>query len=183
MQPNPAIFAPILLAALALFAVSCYRRFSLVALGKPEDRFHSLGTRIGDMLGLPKSLLVNFVVKHRKKMVPAWNLPGATSFKAALAAGGRHTLEEPPISHDDIAFLQYTGGTTGVSKGAMLTHGNMIANMMQVSAWAGSRFREGEEIIITPRRVVTFHASPRLKTEVSAVQAEPKEAEGLPKGK
>jgi long-chain acyl-CoA synthetase len=106
-------------------------------------------TQLGDMLGFPKSLLVNFVVKHRKKLVPAWDLPGSTPFKAALAEGARHTLTEPPLTHDDLAFLQYTGGTTGVSKGAMLTHGNIVANLQQTSAWIGSRFTPGHEVIIT----------------------------------
>ncbi|MGZ5073143.1 MAG: AMP-binding protein [Usitatibacter sp.] len=106
-------------------------------------------TQLGDMLGFPKSLLVNFVVKHRKKMVPPWSLPGATSFKAALAEGARHALVEPPLGHDDLAFLQYTGGTTGVSKGAMLTHGNIVANLQQTSAWIGTGLVSGKEIVIT----------------------------------
>ena len=106
-------------------------------------------TQIGDLLGFPKSLIVNLVVKHRKKMVPPWNLPQAVSMTAALAEGARHTLDEPPISQEDIAFLQYTGGTTGVSKGAMLTHGNIVANLEQVSAWIGTGLVEGGEIGIT----------------------------------
>ena len=106
-------------------------------------------TQLGDMLGFPKSLIVNYVVKHKKKLVPAWNLPGATTFKAALAEGRRHTLEEPPLTHDDIAFLQYTGGTTGVSKGAMLTHGNIVANLQQTSAWIGTGLGQGTEVVIT----------------------------------
>jgi long-chain acyl-CoA synthetase len=107
-------------------------------------------TQLGDMLGFPKSLLVNYVVKHRKKMVPPWSIPNTTTFKAALSAGARAKLVEPPLTHDDLAFLQYTGGTTGVSKGAMLTHGNIVANLQQVSAWIGSGLREGREIVITP---------------------------------
>ncbi len=106
-------------------------------------------TRIGDMLGFPKSLITNLVVKHVKKMVPPFSLPGAIAWGTALSDGGGRKLEEPKLGHDDIAFLQYTGGTTGVSKGAMLTHGNIVANLLQSSAWWGSEMREGEEIIIT----------------------------------
>jgi long-chain acyl-CoA synthetase len=106
-------------------------------------------TQIGDLLGFPKSLITNLVVKHVKKMVPPWTLPATTSFPAALAAGAGKPLEEPPLGHDDIAFLQYTGGTTGVSKGAMLTHGNIVSNLLQSSAWWGNGLREGQEIIIT----------------------------------
>ncbi|MDQ3027464.1 MAG: AMP-binding protein [Pseudomonadota bacterium] len=106
-------------------------------------------TQLGDLLGFPKSAITNFVVKRVKKMVPAWTLPGAIAFTDVLAAGRGKPLDEPPLTHDDIAFLQYTGGTTGVSKGAMLTHGNIVANLQQTSAWWGTGLREGEEIIIT----------------------------------
>jgi long-chain acyl-CoA synthetase len=106
-------------------------------------------TQIGDMLGFPKRLIANFVVKKVKKLVPPWNLPGAVSLRDALARGRGQKLVEPPLSHEDIAFLQYTGGTTGVSKGAMLTHGNIVANLQQTSAWWGSGLRDGEEVIIT----------------------------------
>ena len=92
---------------------------------------------------------MNLAVKHVKKMVPAWNLPGSTTFADALAAGRAQPLREPPLSHDDLAFLQYTGGTTGVSKGAMLTHGNIVSNLLQTSAWWGTGLREGEEVVIT----------------------------------
>jgi len=106
-------------------------------------------TQIGDLLGFPKSLLVNYVVKHKKKLVPKWNLPGAVPLKSALAAGARHALVEPPLTHDDLAFLQYTGGTTGVSKGAMLTHGNIVSNLQQTAAWVGGGMRDGTEVVIT----------------------------------
>ncbi|MCL4688658.1 MAG: long-chain-fatty-acid--CoA ligase [Burkholderiales bacterium] len=106
-------------------------------------------TQIGDMLGFPKSLLVNFAVKRVKKLVPPFSLPGAVPFRAALSAGASHRLAPPPLSHDDIAFLQYTGGTTGVSKGAMLTHGNLVANLLQVSTWVGTGLEEGKETVIT----------------------------------
>ncbi|MBC7803583.1 MAG: AMP-binding protein, partial [Candidatus Parcubacteria bacterium] len=106
-------------------------------------------TQIGDLLGFPKSLITNFVVKRVKKMVPDWSLPGSVAFNDTLAAGRGKALNEPPLGHEDIAFLQYTGGTTGVSKGAMLTHGNIVSNLLQTSAWWGTGLREGEEVIIT----------------------------------
>ena len=106
-------------------------------------------TQIGDMLGFPKSLLANFVVKRVKKLVPPFSLPGAVRFNDALAAGRSHRLAPPPLTHDDIAFLQYTGGTTGVSKGAMLTHGNLVANLLQVSGWVGTGLEQGRETVVT----------------------------------
>jgi len=110
---------------------------------------HVITTQVGDMLGFPKSLLVNFVVKYRRKQVPPFNLPKAVKFNDALTQGAGQNIPATTIGHDDIAFLQYTGGTTGVSKGAMLTHRNMVANMLQVRNWFGSAVKEGEEIIIT----------------------------------
>ncbi|HEX6549296.1 MAG TPA: long-chain-fatty-acid--CoA ligase FadD [Gammaproteobacteria bacterium] len=106
-------------------------------------------TAIGDLLGFPKRPLVNFVVRRVKKMVPQWRIPQATGFRAALAAGARQQLDNVDIGHQDIAFLQYTGGTTGVSKGAVLTHGNMVANVLQASAWLGSSLERKQEIVIT----------------------------------
>jgi long-chain acyl-CoA synthetase len=106
-------------------------------------------TQVGDLLGFPKSLLVNAAVKHVKRLVPRWSLPGAVPFNAALAEGARHALTEPPLAAEDLAFLQYTGGTTGVSKGAMLTHGNIVANLEQVAAWICQGLDEGRETVIT----------------------------------
>lgn len=111
---------------------------------------HVITTQIGDMLSFPKSAIVNFVVKKVKKMVPDWNLTGTVTFKSALAGGDAARLKVPRLNHTDLAFLQYTGGTTGVSKGAELTHGNIVANMMQAHAWIKGQLRPGEEIIITP---------------------------------
>ena len=110
---------------------------------------HVIVTRIGDLLPFPKSLLVNLVVKYVKKMVPAYSLKNTVGFKGVLAKGATQTLSAPQINHEDIAFLQYTGGTTGVAKGAMLTNGNMVANMQQASAWIKDIVDEGEEVIIT----------------------------------
>ena len=108
-----------------------------------------IATGLGDMLGFPKGALVNFVLRHVKKMVPDYDIPGAIRFTNALSLRQRHTLPEVRIDAEDIAFLQYTGGTTGVSKGAMLTHRNLVANMLQAGAWVGAMVREGEETIIT----------------------------------
>ena len=110
---------------------------------------HIVTTGIGDLLGFPKGALVNFVLKHVKKMVPAYSLPHAVRFRDALARGAAHPLPEVQLGHDDIAFLQYTGGTTGVAKGAMLSHGNMVANMLQAGAWIAQNAKQGEEVIIT----------------------------------
>jgi len=109
---------------------------------------HVIATGVGDLLG-PKGVLINFVLKHVKKVVPAFNLPQAVRFRDALARGAAHPLQPVTLGHDDIAFLQYTGGTTGVAKGAMLTHGNMVANMLQAGAWFAAKIHPGEEIIIT----------------------------------
>jgi len=110
---------------------------------------HLIVTELGDLLGGLKGTIVNLVVKHVKKMVPAFNLPGAISLKKALALGAKHSFSKVAITLDDPAFLQYTGGTTGVSKGAELSHGNIVANMQQISAWMKPKLREKEEIVIT----------------------------------
>lgn len=110
---------------------------------------HVVVTRLGDMLGGLKGGLVNFVVKHIKKMVPAWNLPGHKRFNDILAIGARHTLKPVTVGHDDIAYLQYTGGTTGVAKGAMLTHRNIIGNLQQAHAWIKPFLGDKPEVIIT----------------------------------
>ena len=110
---------------------------------------HVVTTRLGDMLGFPKGVLVNFVVEHVKKMVPAWSIAHAVPWGKAMARGAAAELKAPRLGHDDIAFLQYTGGTTGVSKGAILTHRNMIANLQQAHAWLRGTVKEGEESLIT----------------------------------
>ena len=110
---------------------------------------HVITTGLGDMLGFPKGAIVNFVLRNVKKMVPEFDIPGAVRFRQVIAAGKLHALPEVSITHDDIAFLQYTGGTTGVAKGAMLTHRNLVANMQQASAWIGNYASPGKEIIIT----------------------------------
>ena len=110
---------------------------------------HVITTQLGDMLNFPKSVIVNLVVKYIKKMVPKFSLPQRVAFKQALRLGSAQRHQPASLTHDDIAFLQYTGGTTGVAKGAMLTHGNMTANMQQASAWIKDLVSEKGEVIIT----------------------------------
>ena len=107
-------------------------------------------TRFGDMLGFPKGALVNFVIRKIKKMVKPYSLPGSHSFKSIIARKARAEDVDAELNLDDIAFLQYTGGTTGVAKGAMLTHRNMVSNAMQALAWIDAvEIDEGKEIIVT----------------------------------
>jgi long-chain acyl-CoA synthetase len=108
-----------------------------------------LVTTIGEMLGL-KGVLVDFVLRHVKKMIPPWDIPGTTRLSDALAEGGRRKLEPVAIGHEDIAFLQYTGGTTGVAKGAMLLHRNIIANLLQAGAWVKPFLGNKRHVVITP---------------------------------
>ncbi len=107
-------------------------------------------TQLGDLLKFPKSMIVNTVVKKVKKMVPAWHITGSVTLKSVLAKGKGQSYQGHAIDREDTAFLQYTGGTTGVSKGAILTHRNIIANILQAKAWIKATIKEGEEIIITP---------------------------------
>jgi long-chain acyl-CoA synthetase len=96
---------------------------------------HVFVTSVGDLLGFPKSAIVNYVVRKRRKQVPQWHIPGAISFKSALSEGQGLTADVVDVRPEDVAFLQYTGGTTGVAKGAMLTHANVSANILQAEAW------------------------------------------------
>jgi long-chain acyl-CoA synthetase len=109
---------------------------------------HVITTRIGDMLGAPKGMLVNFAVKFVKRMVPAWNIPGVVGFRHALRVGAGLERREADVGPEDLAFLQYTGGTTGVPKGAMLTHGNLVANMQQLAAGIRPFLSEGSEVAV-----------------------------------
>jgi long-chain acyl-CoA synthetase len=111
---------------------------------------HIVTTAVGDLAPYAKRIAVNFVVRRIKHMVPAFDLPGALSFRQALARGARLSFQPPQIGPQDLAFLQYTGGTTGVAKGAMLTHRNMVANLLQLSAFWGNVIEPGHEVIMTP---------------------------------
>jgi long-chain acyl-CoA synthetase len=111
---------------------------------------HVIVTGVGDRLGWPKSSIVNLVVRRVRKQVPGYDLPGALRFNDVLEQGRFLPFEPVTTTHDDIAFLQYTGGTTGVAKGAMLTHRNIVANVLQAGAWLGAATQLGQDTIITP---------------------------------
>ncbi len=110
---------------------------------------HVIVTQLGDLLGAPRRIAINVLLKHVKHMVPAWHIPGAVWFSRALREGTRCGFKPADIGPDHIAFLQYTGGTTGVPKGAMLTHGNMVANLQQAHAWLAPFLKIGAETVIT----------------------------------
>lgn len=113
------------------------------------DIKHVIITKMGDMLNFPKSKIINFMVKYVKKLIPHYHIPHAIPFKKILSTKSLNSVNDESISQDDIAFLQYTGGTTGTVKGAVLTHQNMVANMMQASEWVKNTIEAGKETIIT----------------------------------
>lgn len=106
-------------------------------------------TSIGDLLGPMRGALANFVVRHVKKLVPRFRLPGAISFRETLRLGAQQAFQRVELAPDDLAFLQYTGGTTGIPKGVELTHGNMVANVQQGYAWSRPAFEDGRELAVT----------------------------------
>jgi long-chain acyl-CoA synthetase len=116
---------------------------------------HVIVASMGDLLGGLKGAIVNFVVRKVKKLVPAFSLPGSVTFKQVLAEGSRHALKPVEIKPDDIAFLQYTGGTTGVSKGAVLLHRNVVANVLQNEAWLG--MKGGSEQLVFVAALPLYH--------------------------
>lgn len=122
----------------------------LEAIRKNTDIKNIIITQVGDMQGALKGAIVNFVLKYIKKMVPAYNIPEAVKFNDALKLGKSSSWAKPELKGSDVCFLQYTGGTTGVSKGAMLTHRNIVANMLQSYEWFKPVLKDGEEVVITP---------------------------------
>ena len=123
---------------------------TLQAVGAKTAVRHVITTQVGDLFPPWRRRLVNLMVKWVQRGVPRWQLAGAMSFPAALQLGGRQTLADVALTHEDTAFLQYTGGTTGVAKGAVLTHGNMVANVEQTLAWIRGSLQEGNEVVVTP---------------------------------
>ena len=122
---------------------------TLMAVEKNIKVEHVILTKMGDMLGAVKGTLVNLVVKHLKKLIPAYQLRRFVTYKDVLQRGAGLSWQKPQMTGDDIAFLQYTGGTTGVSKGAMLTHRNMVANLEQASGFLDKFLDEGKENVVT----------------------------------
>lgn len=134
----------------AIIVLANYAHVVQAALAKIETGFkHIIVTELGDLLTWPKSLLLNWGVKYIKRIVPRWSLPNQINFNRALTLGSKLKLQPVSIQQNDIAFLQYTGGTTGVPKGAILTHRNLLANIEQIVAWMRPVLNEGREIAIT----------------------------------
>ena len=137
--------------AKALFIVENFAK----TYQKAEDKGnieHVIVCKLGDMLGTIKGVVVNLVARHVKKMIPSYNLPDSVTFKHALNAVSASQYERPELNLGDVALLQYTGGTTGVAKGAMLSHGNLIANMLQINALMNSAFEDdvnADDVILT----------------------------------
>ena len=117
---------------------------------------HVVTTSVGDLLNFPKNLIVDFVLRHIKKAIPSWSLPGSINFRSALNAGSTARLTPVELGYADIAFLQYTGGTTGLSKGAMLSHRNMVFNVNQGRAWQGN-VNDGLEQVIAITALPLYH--------------------------
>ncbi|MBI0427423.1 AMP-binding protein [Psychrobacter sp. NG27] len=137
--------------AKALFIVENFAKTYQDAEDKGQVE-HVIVCKIGDMLGTIKGAVVNLVARHIKKMIPAYRLPNSVSFKDALNEASASKYQRPELNLSDVALLQYTGGTTGVAKGAMLSHGNLVANMLQVSALMNSAFDDdidGRDVILT----------------------------------
>ena len=109
---------------------------------------HIILANIGEMFGFFKAMVMNLVIRKLKKLVPRYHIPNTVSFKQALKLGAQQAAVPVKISHDDLAFLQYTGGTTGVAKGVMLTHGNICANMIQAAEWIKNKLEPGKEVVI-----------------------------------
>jgi long-chain acyl-CoA synthetase len=126
------------------------RKLQEVLEKNPALKLTVITTEVGDMLPALRALITNVVVKYVKHMVPAWKIAGATGFNAALRTGRGQALQQLRLRQDDTALLQYTGGTTGVAKGAVLTHGNLVANVMQMTAWMARDLVDGKEVFMCP---------------------------------
>jgi len=134
--------------AAAVVVLENFARTLAQALPRTRVR-HVITTQVGDLFPAPRRWAVNFAVKRVRRMVPAWRIPGALAWRQALARGHAHGATQVQLKAGDLAFLQYTGGTTGRPKGAMLTHGNLVANLEQTRLWAGPVLAEGKETVIT----------------------------------
>jgi long-chain acyl-CoA synthetase len=135
--------------ARAIVVLESFARTVELALPKTNVK-HVIVTRIGDHFPAPKSLVVNFAVKYLRKRVPRWRISGAVRYRDAVAAGSRLPFRRAEPRGSDVAFLQYTGGTTGRAKGAMLTHRNMVANTLQAAAWAAPFYAPDAGVVLTP---------------------------------
>ncbi|MFI3247367.1 MAG: long-chain-fatty-acid--CoA ligase FadD [Ferrimonas sp.] len=135
--------------AVAIIAVTNFG-LSLQKIVAETSVKHVILTKIGDQLSAPKRTIVNFVVKYVKKMVPQYHLPGAVSMRTVIAKGRSLQYIKPKIEGNDIAYLQYTGGTTGVAKGAMLSHRALLANMLQAETFFDPALEQGKELVVTP---------------------------------
>ncbi len=129
-----------------------------VLLQNPQLTIAVMTTEVGDLFAMVKEVFTNMVVKYAKKLVPAWTISGSIEFNAALRAGHALALDAVVLTHNDMAFLQYTGGTTGTIKGAVLTHGNMVASVLQLSAWIGINLEDGKEVFICPLPLYHIYA-------------------------
>lgn len=134
--------------AVAIVALENFAHTLADALPSTEVR-HVIVSQFGDLFPPAKRWAVDFVIRHVKGLIKPWHIPSALHLPAVLREGARHRLERPTLGPTDMAFLQYTGGTTGRPKGAVLTHGNMVANVEQTSAWIGNALEPGRETVIT----------------------------------
>jgi long-chain acyl-CoA synthetase len=124
----------------------------------PTLKLAVITTEVGDMFPVLKEFVTNVVVKYVKHLVPAWRIAGATEFNVALRVGHAQEMEDVPLSREDTAMLQYTGGTTGVAKGAVLTHGNLVANVQQLAAWMARELVDGKEVFVCPLPLYHIYA-------------------------
>ena len=133
--------------AIVIFENACHTLQNVISKTSVK---HVFKTSVGDMLSFPKSVIVNFVLKKVKKIIPEWTIPGTLDFVSVVKNADAKKFKKPSMQQAEVAFLQYTGGTTGVAKGAMLTHKNIIANICQARAWLAPMLTKGEDIIISP---------------------------------